>query len=153
ALAGSAYAREMAGVVAGLPTLDLEAEAALQRLLVDAAAARFLRSAHDLSSGGLAVTLAECCIAGDIGCTVEGLEPGAAALFGETQSRAVVTCSAGGRDALLALAARHGVPCHVAGAVGGERLRLAGIDVGVADLREAYESGLPRALETAAALV
>jgi phosphoribosylformylglycinamidine synthase len=46
------------------PPVDLTAERALQEVLIAAAEARLLRSAHDLSDGGLAVALAECCMGG-----------------------------------------------------------------------------------------
>ena len=52
----------MHGLIRGVPpALDLTREAALQRVLVEGAAAGLIRSAHDCAEGGLAVTLAECC--------------------------------------------------------------------------------------------
>ena len=60
-LGGSEYLEAVHGMVRGLPpALDLQAERALQALLVDLAGRRLMRSAHDCSDGGLAVTLAEC---------------------------------------------------------------------------------------------
>ena len=61
-LGGSEYLKIVHGVVRGVPpALDLDAERTLQALLVELAAERLMRSAHDCSDGGLAVTLAECC--------------------------------------------------------------------------------------------
>jgi phosphoribosylformylglycinamidine synthase len=88
------------------PSLDLDVERAAQTFVREAARRGLLRSAHDCSEGGLAVAIAECCIAGDIGfrgalpIRVEGQrarEAGQsrrtdAALFGEGQSRFVITC-------------------------------------------------------------
>ena len=54
-----------AGRPGGYPTWTSTAEVALQRLLQQAIAARLLRSAHDCSDGGLAVALAESCVAGE----------------------------------------------------------------------------------------
>ena len=85
------------------PALDLDAERALQALLVALADARLIRSAHDCSDGGLAVTLAECCFdTGGMGaevaidarrCLARAAVNRAAALFGESASRVVVSAS------------------------------------------------------------
>src|SRR6188472_3990269 len=75
-LGGSAYWAELRSFVGGpVPTVDLDAEARLQRLLVAAADGRLLRSAHDCAEGGLLVALAEAAIggpyaAGGFGATV-----------------------------------------------------------------------------------
>src|SRR6185369_4902051 len=61
-LGGSEYLKIVHDLVLGVPpALDLAAERALQRLLVELAGQRLMRSAHDCSDGGLAVTVAECC--------------------------------------------------------------------------------------------
>ena len=49
------------------PALDLDIERGVQAFVREAARRGLLRSAHDCSEGGLAVALAECCIAGGIG--------------------------------------------------------------------------------------
>jgi phosphoribosylformylglycinamidine synthase len=167
-LAASRYA-QLAGAAAedGLPALDLAAEAKLQQLLIHAAAAGILVSAHDVSDGGLAVTLAESAIWGDAGATLTvavGSAP-AVELFGEGPSRVVVTTGPRRWRALEALAREHDVPLRRLGVVGGDRLRieLAGegatgaaegrgagvadeLDVPLAQLRHARALGLPRAL-------
>ena len=57
-LGGSEYLSVVQGVVGGRPpALDLAAERAVQNLLVDLADSRLIRSAHDCSDGGIAVTL------------------------------------------------------------------------------------------------
>ena len=74
-----------------------------QEAVRDAVRAGDLESAHDVAEGGLAVALAECCLAGGLGAEV-AIEPDgdcAAALFGEGVGGFVVT---GGSDALAALA-------------------------------------------------
>jgi phosphoribosylformylglycinamidine synthase len=128
-IGGSEYLKTIHGRVAGRPPrLDLEAERRLHALLAEGASRGILISAHDVSDGGLAVTLAECCFAGE--------EPGRGGhfdlpgglgddrlLFSETPSRAVVTT----RDDLriAELARRHGVEWARLGTVGGNRLTLA----------------------------
>jgi len=70
-----------------------------------------------------------------------------AALFGEQQSRVVVSLRRQDAPAAEALLASLGVPYAPIGVTGGDRLRLAGyLDLSIADLLDAYESGLPRAL-------
>src|SRR6185503_19420967 len=65
-LGGSALLKVVHGRVAGRPPrLDLEAEKRLHALMAETAAEGLLRSAHDLSEGGLAVALAECCLTAD----------------------------------------------------------------------------------------
>ena len=90
-----------------------------------------VHSAHDIAEGGLAVALAECCIAGRIGARVrvpEGLPP-----FGEAPGRAFVV--SGPEDALTGF--------RIIGRVGGHDLELEGLlKVAVSDLREARERGL-----------
>jgi phosphoribosylformylglycinamidine synthase len=124
ALAGSEYLKLVHGAVAGAPRIDLAGEAALQRVLVAAARRRLLLSAHDCAEGGLAVALAESCFAaGDDGREAgvqASLDTGAgdhATLFGEWQSRVVVSVSAAGLPALAALAAGNAISCTALGEV------------------------------------
>ncbi|MBA2557937.1 MAG: phosphoribosylformylglycinamidine synthase subunit PurL, partial [Chloroflexi bacterium] len=167
-LGGSRYA-ELAGSAPDdrPPSLDLERERGLQTFLLAAAGARLLGSAHDVSAGGLAVTLAECAMWGGLGAEIEvpvGATP-AVELFGESPSRVVVSAVPEKWPALRALAEGLAVPLRGLGTTGGERLRIrligegatgaaeergAGvadeIDVPLSDLRHAWERALPAAL-------
>src|SRR5204863_5380621 len=105
--------------------LDLEAEARLQRLLVDLIGRGLLSSAHDVSDGGLAVALAESAIIGGIGADVE-LEPDAGQLFGEAQSRAVVSAAPEEAGRVEEVAGAAGVPVRRLGTVGGASLSVRG---------------------------
>ncbi len=167
-LAGSIYA-EHAGTAPDdrLAEVDLVREADLQRFLISAAAARSLRSARDLSSGGLAVALAKSCLTGDVGADVQILvaAPPAVELFGEGPSRVLISVDPARWDEVAAGAARQGIPLRRLGEVGGERLRirLSGegatgaaeergatvaddVDESLVVLRHAWDAGLPRAL-------
>ena len=148
-LAGSEYLRVVHGRIAGTPRIDLDAAARLQAFLVAAAERRLLRSAHDVAAGGAAAALAECCIAGGIGLRGDAAAAGRrdVALFGETQSRAVVSCAPERMPEVEALAREHQLDVARAGITGGDRLVYGGIDAVVSDLQDAYERGLPRALE------
>jgi phosphoribosylformylglycinamidine synthase len=55
----------------GLPAIDIAAAAAAHAAVRDAMRAGLLSSAHDIADGGLAIALAECCLAGRIGAQVE----------------------------------------------------------------------------------
>jgi len=134
-LGGSEYLKTVHGLVRGAPpALDLLAERALQSLLVTLAAERLIRSAHDCSDGGIAVAVAECCF--DTGGTGAELsldavtvarDPAinaAAALFGESASRAIVSIAPDVVTELLERAAAAGVPARVIGETGGNRLRI-----------------------------
>jgi phosphoribosylformylglycinamidine synthase len=151
-LAGSEYLAHVHGTVAGQPAIDLDAEAALQSLLVSLAGERLLRSAHDCSDGGLAVTLAESAIIGGQGAVLSAAalqQAGRwdAGLFGEAPSRVVVSCPAEQTTAVVARAREAGVPAVALGTVGGERLVIDGyVDATLAELTDAFEGGLERAL-------
>ena len=99
-------------------------------------AERLIRSAHDCSDGGIAVTLAECCFdSGGIGSggrrSMPSTSPAtpqlndAAALFGESASRVIVSVASDDVAEVLELAAAAGVPARVIGQTGGNRLRIA----------------------------
>jgi phosphoribosylformylglycinamidine synthase len=114
----------------GAPPIDLDAEVRVQRVVRTAIEQGLVASAHDCSDGGLAVTLAECAIAGRVGADLDLTAVAAAtgrldvALFGEGASRIVVQATTGNRAALEALAREHGADCTWLGAATGERLRL-----------------------------
>ena len=143
-LAGSEYLKLLHnGLIAGQPKIDLDMEAHVQRVCLDAARSGLLKSAHDCSRGGLGIALAKCCLAGGHGLaapdvTVEGRID--AALFGEAPSRIVV--STADRVALETLTQGHGVPLVHIGRVGGDRLVIgAHVDCAIEELRSAYEGG------------
>jgi len=128
-LGGSEYLKVLHDRVAGRPPkLDLAAEKRLHVLMAEAAAASLLLSAHDLSDGGFAVALAECCLGTEtagLGASVE-LPADALAdhawLFSESPSRMIV--EAKDPAALRALSSKHGVPCAEIGRVGGDRVSV-----------------------------
>jgi phosphoribosylformylglycinamidine synthase len=165
-LGGSEYLHTVLGLIRGVPpALDLQAEAALQRLLVAAVADGIIASAHDCAEGGLAVTLSECCFDTPFGVDVEIAPVGAvdaswtttATLFGESATRAVVSVAADATNDLLARAASAGVPAAVIGRVGGDRIRLtvAGatvIDERAADLQQIWETAIESRFESSKAI-
>ena len=163
-LGGSVWQRLTTGRLEGPPpTLDLAAEARLHRLLADLATRRLHAAAHDLSDGGLAVALVEATLAAGVGATVDlpplmtgGSRPQAdlpreqsplAALVSESPSRVLLAVPPETAGDLRALASKTGVPAIRLGTTGGDRLVAAGVlDLPLWQLRDAYESALPRAL-------
>ncbi|MEO6351210.1 MAG: phosphoribosylformylglycinamidine synthase subunit PurL, partial [Candidatus Limnocylindrales bacterium] len=167
-MAGSAYER-LAGATPDdrPPSLDLGRELSLHKLLRQAALDRLLKSAQDVSGGGLAVAIAECAIWGGIGADLQlavAMAP-AVALFGESPGRAIVTISPERWNELARLASGLRVACRRLGSLGGDRLRIrlvgvgatgaaeergAGVadevDVSLAEMSKAWTHALPRAL-------
>jgi phosphoribosylformylglycinamidine synthase subunit PurL len=137
------------------PQVDLEHERRLVALLVEGVAAGAIASAHDVSEGGLAVTLAECCFTGPrrVGARVEladRLRPDAL-LFGESTGRVIAATDDAER--LLALARERGVPAARVGETGGERLRVGApgahpwLDEPIDELQAIWRDAIPRRLQ------
>ena len=161
----SEYSKTISGIVAGEPpTIDLAAEKRLQECLVALASSGAVRSAHDVSDGGLAVTLAESCFAScvraqhtspHLGANVklEGTSPAEYALFGESGARAVVSVAPTSLAAVLETARQYGVTAHQIGQViGSDAFRIeykgsAVIDTSVAKLCDTWAHSLERILK------
>jgi phosphoribosylformylglycinamidine synthase subunit PurL len=161
-IGGSEYLQRIHGVVAGAPPrCDLDAERALIEALLDAIRSGTVRSAHDCADGGLAVALAECVMmdrANQTGAEIDlsrwSSLPLRALLFGEAQGRVVV--STPDAVALLAIAARHGVPATTIGTVRRGSGKL-GISIGerhivahVSQLADTYHEAIPRIMQRSA---
>ncbi|MET0341000.1 MAG: AIR synthase-related protein [Polyangiales bacterium] len=147
-LAGSELAASRDPAVRGTPiTLDLGAEVKLQRAVLELAREGLLSSAHDVSEGGLGVALAECCIAGRIGCSVElpGLEGTGELnrLFHEEPSRIVVSFPPEQRAKVQERCTQLGVPFTFLGFVGGDTLEIEDVlEVPVQVLAESHARSL-----------
>ncbi len=150
-LGGSEYLAVVHGIVRGAPPwIDLEAEKRLHRLVLAAAHERVLRSAHDVAEGGLAVALAECCFGGPgLGARI-ALEGGMrtdALLFGESQSRMVVSVRRRHLGRLRDLARKDDVPCTVLGEVRAGSLVIGDlVDLPVEAARERWRRALGQRL-------
>jgi phosphoribosylformylglycinamidine synthase len=135
-------------LVAGRPGIDLALEKRVQRCLREAIKRGLLSSAHDVSDGGLAAALAECCIAGDIGfkgaIDIKGRLDGF--LFGEGGARVVVSVPPAKVATLRRLAGAYRVPVSELGVVGGARIALGPISLPLADMAHAWRGGLEGAL-------
>jgi phosphoribosylformylglycinamidine synthase len=129
------------GEIAGEPMkMDLAVAKEISDFTLEIIRQGWVKSAHDCSEGGLAVALAECCMNG-VGATVD-LPGSAAVLFGETQSRIIVTC-----------APRHAgkVGGTILGTTGGDRLRIktsrGELCWDIARLRDVWWNSIARLME------
>jgi phosphoribosylformylglycinamidine synthase len=153
-LGGSEFLSRVHGITAGdAPHFELEEERAVQDTCRSAIASGLLASAHDVSDGGLAVCLAECVLSGSgRGAAVElerqnGMRLDAL-LFGEAQSRIVVSLEPDRLDALREMAARCGASVTELGRVtnGPFTLSVDGEPVAVPvpeAMRRVYEDAIP----------
>ena len=145
-LSGSEWAHVVHDHLGGVPPrVDLLAERRLSELLV--AATGVLSSAHDVSDGGLAQTLAESCLRHGVGARVSLEGDPFVALFSESTARVVVTVAAEDEERLVELAVEHGVPLTSLGATQGSSLSVGDLfDVPVQELRAVWTATLPAAL-------
>jgi phosphoribosylformylglycinamidine synthase len=120
-----------------LPGFDLQEIIAAQRAVRDAVRSGEIASAHDIAEGGLAVALAECCLAGSIGARIDlGDEPVQEDdLFGEAPGGFLLSGPAGVLSALGAL-----TPVRLIGTVAGGSLRFARpvFELSLDDLKAAH---------------
>jgi len=130
-----------------LPDLDVAGHAAVcafvaglvSAIVAGGHDAPLVHAVHDVSSGGLAVALAEMAAAAGTGCAVALEDP--AELFTELPSRFVLATPE--PDALAARAAGLGIPCSVLGRAGGDRVTLGNlVDLALDSVRQAYEGNL-----------
>ena len=148
-LAGSEYLELVHGLVEGQPNIDLDLEVAVQRACRELISSGIVKSAHDCSDGGLAVAISECAIAGKVGARVDAPLGNRwdAALFGEGQSRIVVSLESDRLNDLRRVCDTSDVPWTSIGTVSGDLVEFSDLlTVSVTDLTEAYTSGLPAAL-------
>jgi len=147
-LAGSEYLEVIHSLVVGQPSISIDKElsvqAACRRLIIEGLA----KSAHDCSDGGLAVTIVESAIQGKLGFggTVEIEGRWDAALFGEDQSRVVVSISHDDLDLFSNVCEEYSVEWCVLGKVQLDRFSFSGlIDLPISQLEEIWAQSLERA--------
>jgi phosphoribosylformylglycinamidine synthase len=128
-LGGSEYLKVLQHREQGSPPfLDLGVEKALQDFVLKVIHEGLVQSAHDCSDGGLAVALAECCVSGPSAARGAVVKLGLgslrrdALLFGESQSRVILSARPNAVKSLLSRAAEVGVPAAQIGTVGGTGL-------------------------------
>ena len=147
-LGGSRYLEVEHGIFAGRPPeVDLLGERAAHEYLLAASAASLLRSAHDVSEGGMLVALAEACLLGERGIRCPPLSSSAdlrtdALYFGESQGRFIVSAPSRSMPELQNMARKHRVEIQLLGLTGGDAIEFeAEFSAPLAELAEAYYGG------------
>jgi len=160
-LSGSEYLYLIHRQKKGNPQIDINMEKAVGEVCLEAIKLGIINSAHDCSEGGLAVALAESCIANanqmlGVSVKLDGLKSDDmrtdGVLFGESPSRIVVSLNKRSLGLLEDIAKRHSVPCQVLGEVSGQKFTIqykekAIIDLPLKALDEAWRQALPSKLE------
>jgi len=145
-LGGSEYLNHIHKAKKGAPPrMDLAYAKRIHDACLDFIRHGWVKSAHDCSEGGLAVALAECCMSnGDamIGASVD-VGKSAALLFGETQSRIVLSALPANAEKILS----SGFPVTRLGTTGGRALRIGELLWDVAKLRDAWWNAIARLMD------
>ena len=145
-LGGSEYQKIVEGRISGdAPWIDINEEVRLQSTLLSAIRSGLVTAAHDCAEGGIAVTIAEMSMRYGLGARLQWpYDRNAADIFGEGQSRVVVTVSVERFEELENLCAQNNVPVIRLGSVEGTTVTMwSGCSVEVDDLRSSYEDALP----------
>lgn len=143
-LDGSEYLDLIRGIVGGCPSIDLDLEKRVHGCCLEAIRNGLLKSAHDCSEGGLAVTLAESSLIGAIGFKgkIKPRNRLDEAFFGEKQSRIVVSVASAKVGALRRIVRKHRVPLIRLGVVGGEKFLIENcMDLSLAELSQSWRKG------------
>ena len=144
-LSGSEYLEVFHDLVAGQPSIDLNKEVAVQALCRNLIKHELVKSAHDCSEGGLAIALAESCITGGIGFigAFELSSRWDVQLFGEEQSRIVISVQQDNITKVLGLCSEAGVEVLNLGMSGGEKFLVDGLlDLSLDEIAKAWKTGL-----------
>ncbi len=152
-IGGSEYLNLIHGRVEGdIPNIDLDYEKMVQETVLEGIRCGIIKSAHDISDGGLAIALAECCLAGvnNLGANIVISRKirNDELLFGETQSAIIVTVSESDLMQMEEVSGKYQTPCEALGKVSGDRLSINSyFDLPVSVLRKTYESAIPMLME------
>ena len=158
----SEYAKEVLGALWGYPPeVDLEKEAALQKVIIEVIQKGLVEAAHDCSDGGIAVALAEQALPKGVGARVNLASGGLSAeyiLFGEDASRVLVSCDPANLARIKGVAEKYCVAADVIGETISGKLEISldgttVVSATVSELSTAYEHALEAALRTDPELV
>jgi len=154
-IGGSEYMAYIHGKIEGeAPPIDLKTEKILQQFLLEAVERGLIESAHDISDGGLAIALAECCISPEktIGAKVNIKTDFRqdCLLFGEDQSRILVSVKESNMNKLMELHSDYSsINLEEIGVAGGRALKINNvIDVDVKQLFSSYYNSIESIMKT-----
>lgn len=150
-LGGSEFLKTIKGRVTGeAPFIDVDEEVRLQRATLLAIRSGLVTAAHDCSEGGLLVALAEMTFGNGIGATLTiPFDHHAGHVFGEAQSRIIVSVATTALDAVRDLCSANEVPLTILGTTGGTDLVVEHlVNSSVDELRGIYEGALPTIMKS-----
>jgi phosphoribosylformylglycinamidine synthase len=146
-IGGTEYLKTVHDRITGkIPEVNLELHKQTIDMMLELIKAGIVTSAQDVSDGGLAVALAECCFKNSIGAgvTIESDIRADALLFGETQSRVMFTAESKDKERVWEIYGRFGVPVRLIGKTGGKLLKINNLtDMPIVELRDIYENAIP----------
>ena len=154
---GSEYLKTAHGIIDGEPpSIDLHGEKRLAEMLIACSSQSILKSAHDISEGGLAVALAECCFSpdGTMGVLAKALDTNENSLrsdlflFSETQSRVIASINDDNWAEIKQIAGDYGVPVLRVGVVtDDDRFCIENsVDIKISEAHDAWSGGFERSL-------
>ena len=150
-LGGTEYLKVIHGLTTGdAPILDLDIELKVQETVLEAITSGLVTAAHDISDGGLAVTIAEMGIFGSLGAQID-LSVLSGSIheiwFSEAQSGIILTCQPNQKEPLMKHLSQGGVDVAHIGTVQGDALNFEGVgSVSLDQLHNIYESAIPKAM-------
>jgi len=149
-LGGSEYLKTIHGLKKGkCPSLDLRLEKSVQKTTLEAIEKGLVVSSHDCSEGGVALALAECCISNPAKKLGAKIDLSAAKirkdalLFGETQSRIILSANPKNAKKIMQIARKNKTPISIIGEVKGNKLEInKWINLSIDELNRAWGSAL-----------
>ena len=153
-IGGSEFLKTIFNRVEGeIPQIDLKLEKKTIELILQSIKSGFIKSAHDLSDGGLAVALAECCvmnrkkkIGAEVNLNIKFRSD--FYLFSETQSRFIVTIESKNQNQFEKIMYESGINFERIGKVGGDRLKINNlVELSLEEIEDAYFNSFKRMME------
>ncbi|MDD3519811.1 MAG: phosphoribosylformylglycinamidine synthase subunit PurL [Actinomycetota bacterium] len=130
------------------PDIDIEYEKRLQRLCLDLIDGRFIKSAHDVSSGGLAVTIAESCIYGKMGAEINASLLGNNFLktfYSEPQSQILISCQPENLEKIEKYCIEAKIPFEKIGKVKGTFISInSEIKIGISEITKIFDNNIEK---------
>jgi phosphoribosylformylglycinamidine synthase len=145
--AGSEWAHHVHGHLGGMPpVVDLQRERVLSEVLVAASINGIVAAAHDISDGGVAITLTEMAMKSGIGVKVSvpsDFDP-FVFCFAESTGRAIAVVTAAHEAAFVASCSAAGLPVTRLGETGGDAVEIIGqFSAPISELRRSHEATIP----------
>ncbi len=153
-IGGSEYLSRIHGLIKGeCPDIEIDKEKLLIKTILELNDKGLLKSAHDVSDGGLGVALAECCVMNrenPVGCSVKTDINGRFdfGLFSESQGRIIITSSKEDKDKVIAYLKKSGLKYSEAGYVGGSELIINDrVKLGLKEIDETYYDSIQKIMD------